>query len=206
MILINLLPHRAEQRRRRRVQFYSMAGVTGIAAAIVALFWFLFVDQLISNQRGRNSFLEEKIKVLESEIQDVASLRKQIDALKARQKAVEDLQVGRNMPVNILDELVRQTPEGVFLSSISQDAQWLNVVGKSLSNERVSEFLRNTNNSGWFNKPELISIDASSGGAGAKVSGRLLDFSVRIGVNRPEDKAVSEGGAASSPVMIAPKG
>ena len=206
MILINLLPHRAERRRGLRVLFYSLTGLTAGAAAVAALLWYLFVGQLVSHQQGRNRFLEEKIKVLEIEIRDVASLRNEIDVLKARQKAVEDLQIGRNTPVNILDELVRQTPEGIYLSSISQDAQSLSVVGKSLSNERVSELLRNTTNSGWFNKPELISIEASRSGAGPKSNTRLLDFSMKIGINRPQDKPAPDATSASDPKLAVSKG
>ena len=205
MILINLLPHRAERDRRRRALFYSMTGFAVVIAAALAFFWYLFVQQSISAQRGRNSFLEGQIKVLEAEIQDVASLRKEIDALKARQSAVENLQVGRNMPVNILDELVRQAPEGVYLTSISQESNSLSVVGKTLSNERISDFLRKTTNSGWFNKPELIAIEVSKGSSGLKDKVRLLDFAMKIGINSPQDKAAPPAGAASSPNVVVPK-
>jgi type IV pilus assembly protein PilN len=206
VLLINLLPHRAERRKRLRALFYSLTGLTACAAAAVALFWYMFMGQLVSHQQGRNGFLEEKIKVLEVEIQDVASLRNEIDVLKARQKAVEDLQVGRNTPVNILDELVRQTPEGIFLISIAQDAKSLSVVGKSLSNERVSEFLRNTTNSGWFNKPELIAIEASRSGLGPKSNTRVLDFSMKIGINRPQDNPAPVASSPSAPKSAVPKG
>jgi type IV pilus assembly protein PilN len=74
---------------------------------------------------------------------------------------VEDLQTDRNVPVHLLDELVRQTPEGVYLTSIRQNGQVVAVKGVAQTNERVSELLRNTlYNSAWLTKPELVEITA----------------------------------------------
>ena len=95
------------------------------------------------------------------QIKDIATLRAEIEALKARQKAVEDLQTDRNMPVHLLNELVKQTPEGVYLTAIKQNGQVVPVNGMAQTNERVSEFLRNTAyNSPWLEQPELVEIKA----------------------------------------------
>ena len=83
--------------------------------------------------------------------------------MRARQKAVEDLQIDRNVPVHVLNELVKQTPEGVYFTVVRQDGQTLNVTGVAQTNERVSEFLRNTaNNSQWLVKPELVEVKVSN--------------------------------------------
>ena len=114
MILINLLPHREARRQQRKKAFFAGLALAAIVGFAIVGGWYTIVVQLISNQDQRNSFLSGEIKRLDAQIADVAGLKAEIEALKARQKAVEDLQADRNMPVYLLNELVTQTPEGVF--------------------------------------------------------------------------------------------
>ncbi|MEO8278126.1 MAG: PilN domain-containing protein [Ideonella sp.] len=201
MILINLLPHREERRQRRKAAFFAGLALAAVVGAGVVALWFGVLQQLISTQQGRNGFLSAEIRKLEAQIKDIATLRAEIDALKARQAAVENLQLDRNVPVHILNELVRQTPEGVYFTSVRQDGQFLNVTGISQTNERMSEFLRNTgNNSAWLTKPELIEIKLAGQPAGSRSQPRLFDFSVRISVKRQQDQsAPGSAEAASAP-------
>lgn len=188
MILVNLLPHREERRKRRKAAFFAGLGVAAAAGLGIVALWFLVVQQLTSVQQDRNAFLTMEIKKLEAEIKDVASLRAEIDSLKARQKAVEDLQVDRNVPVHLLNELVRLTPEGIYFSSMKQQGDSVVVTGIAQTNERVSEFLRNTSNdSEWLVRPELVEIKAAAVQAAAARldQRRLFDFSVRLSVKRP---------------------
>lgn len=192
MILINLLPHREERRQRRKQTFYAGLGLSAAVGALIVALWFGVVQQLISNQQDRNSYLTAEIKKLEEQIKDIATLKAEIEALKARQKAVENLQADRNMPVHLLNELVKQTPEGVFLVSIRQTGQTVALTGIAQTNERVSEFLRNTAyNSEWVQKPELLEIKATT-----RDQKRLFDFSVRLTLKRPQDKEVQDKSAA----------
>ncbi|HSM21041.1 MAG TPA: fimbrial assembly protein, partial [Rubrivivax sp.] len=117
MILINLLPHREERRRQRKRAFFIGLGACAAAGAAVVGLWFSVLQQLTSTQEARNDFLKTEIAKLDVQIKDIATLRAEIEALKARQKAVEDLQTDRNVPVHLLDELVKQAPEGVYLTS-----------------------------------------------------------------------------------------
>ena len=112
MILINLLPHREERRRQRRQAFFVGLGLAAGFGALLAGLWFTALQQMTQVQQSRNNFLREEIGKLESQIKDIANLRAEIEGLKARQGAVEDLQLNRNIPVHLLDELVRLTPEG----------------------------------------------------------------------------------------------
>lgn len=202
MILINLLPHREEKRKRRKAAFFlglALAAAAGLAA--VGL-WYLVLQQMTENQMRRNDFLTTEIRKLEVQIKDIATLRAEIDALKARQKAVEDLQIDRNLPVHVLNELVKQTPEGVYFSSIKQDGQVLLLNGIAQTNERVSELLRNTsNNSEWLTKPELVEIKAAVLQTASREQKRLFDFSMRVTIKRPQD--VDAAAAAASAVVPA---
>ncbi|SHN39167.1 PilN domain-containing protein [Rhizobacter sp. OV335] len=204
MILINLLPHREEKRKRRKAAFFlglALAAAAGLAAVGM---WYLVLQQMTENQVHRNDFLTSEIRKLEAQIKDIASLRAEIDALKARQKAVEDLQIDRNLPVHVLNELVKQTPEGVYFSSIKQEGQVLQLNGIAQTNERVSELLRNTsNNSEWLTKPELVEIKAAVVQTASREQKRLFDFSMRVTIKRPQDVDAAAA-AASAPVPGAP--
>ena len=125
-------------------------------------------------------------------------MRAEIESLKARQRAVEDLQIDRNVPVHLLNELVKQTPEGIYITSVKQDNQNLNVSGIAQTQERISEFLRNTAySSEWLVRPELIESKAASVQAANREQKRLFDFSVRLTVKRPQDNVPAAAGAAS---------
>ncbi len=200
MILINLLPHRAEKRRRRKVAFFSGIAVAALVGLMVVGLWFAVVQQLTSGQQERNAFLGREIQTLEAQIRDIAGLKADIEALKARQKAVEDLQSDRNTPVHLLNELVKQTPEGIYFRSVKQEGQSLNISGVAQTNERVSEFLRNTNNnSEWLERPELIEIRASSAQTADRSQKRLFDFLIRVHIKRQQDATGASDAASAVP-------
>lgn len=192
MIMINLLPHREERRKRKKIAFYAGLGVAALAGLAIVGVWYLVVEQLVSGQQQRNAFLQGEITKLDLQIKDIASLKSEIASLKARQKAVEDLQIDRNVPVHVLNELVRQVPEGMYITSVKQDGQNLSVAGVAQTQERVSEFLRNTAyNSEWLVRPELVESKATTITGVNREQKRLFDFSVRLLVKRPQDSAAS---------------
>lgn len=199
MILINLLPHREARRQERKRAFFTALGLAGLVGVGIILLWFGVLQQLTSAQERRNSFLTAEIKKLEEDIKSVASLRAEIEQLKARQKAVEDLQTDRNVPVYLLDELVKQTPDGVFLTAVKQNGNIVTVNGQSQTNERVSELLRNTAyNSPWLERPELVEIKVAAPPKGEKNPRRLFDFSMRVSIKRPQAAADAASTAASA--------
>ncbi len=204
MILINLLPHREERRQQRKRAFFVGLGAAAAAGVVIAGIWMVVLQQMTEAQQARNTFLSAQIKQLESQIKDIAELRAEIESLKARQKAVEDLQTNRNIPVYLLDELVRYTPEGIYFTAIKQAGDQVTISGIAQTNERVSELLRNTQNqSQWLKRPELVEIKAvnlptaSTGAAANRDQRRLLDFSVRVFLVQPS--AQVPAGAPSAP-------
>ena len=205
MILINLLPHRQEKRQRRKVAFFAGLGVAAAAGIAVVGVWFVVLQQLTSVQQNRNQFLSAEIKRLESQIKDIATLKAEIEALKARQKAVEDLQTNRNVPVHLLNELVKQTPEGVYLTSIKQNERVVSVTGVAQTNERVSELLRNTAyKSEWLERPELVEIKAGTVQTANREQRRLFDFSMRLTLKQPPAEKSEGPGTATPPAAKAP--
>ncbi|MBP5991610.1 MAG: PilN domain-containing protein [Piscinibacter sp.] len=204
MILINLLPHREEKRQRRKIAFFAGLGAAAAAGLAIVGIWYLVVQQLTSAQQARNDFLNAEIKKLEVQIKDIATLRAEIESLKARQKAVEDLQIDRNVPVHLLNELVKQTPEGIYFKSIKQDGQSLMVSGIAQTQERISELLRNTNySSEWLEKPDLVESKSATAQTANKEQRQLFEFAMRLQVKRPQEAASMPGGAASGPAGAA---
>lgn len=197
MILINLLPHREERRKRRKVAFFAGLGVAAVAGLVIIGAWYLLVLQMTSHQQERNQFLQTEIAKLEVQIKDIATLKAEIEALKARQKAVENLQTDRNIPVHVLNDLVRQTPEGVYFTSVKQDQQTIVISGIAQTNERVSEMLRNlAYNAEWLTKPELVEIRAANVQTASREQKRLFDFSMRVGIKRPPEAKADDATAA----------
>jgi type IV pilus assembly protein PilN len=206
VILINLLPHREEKRKRKKIAFFAGLGVAAAIGLGIVGGWYLIVEQLKAAQQERNQFLAAEIAKLDREIKDIATLKAEIAALTARQKAVEDLQTDRNLPVHILNELVRQTPEGMYFTALKQNGELLNINGIAQTQERISEFLRNTAyNSEWFVTPELIESKATTVTGASREQKRLFDFSMRVTVKRPQAKAAADAGAApaSAPASAA---
>lgn len=188
MIRINLLPHREEKRKQRKNAFFMMLALFGIVGAVIVLVVGIAIANNISNQNQRNEFIKAENTKLDSQISEIAALKDEIAALKARQQAVEDLQGDRNQPVYLMDELVKQVPEGVYLKGFKQEGQRVDIQGYAQSNERVSELLRNLgNNSPWLERPELIDIHFVSVGQG-KSAKRVADFSINVAIKRPRDK------------------
>jgi type IV pilus assembly protein PilN len=212
VILINLLPHREARRQQRKNAFFAGIGMAVLVGGAVVGGWWTLVNAQINTQEDHNQFLSNEIKRLDAQIADVAALKEDIERLKARQKAVEDLQADRNMPVYLLNELVKQTPEGVYLTSVKQGGQQVAITGVAQTNERISEFLRNVaNNSPWLEKPILVEIKAQSMTvAGSRDQRRMYGFVMGVTLKRPPapgsaaSAASGVGAAASGAVAAAP--
>lgn len=188
MILINLLPHREAARKRRRENFYGLLGTWALIGGLMAGSAYLWYQGQIATQHAKNQILQVEVTKLEVQIKEISSLQSEIAALRARQQAVEDLQGDRNLPVHLLNELARQLPDGIYLTSMKQENQSVTLQGMAQSNERVSELLRNLgNNSPWLVKPELLEITAATVALDVRDQRRVANFTMRIGLRRPTD-------------------
>ena len=194
MILINLLPHREAARKRRREMFQATmvaAALVGLAIAGLVYWWF---QMMITNQQDKNNYLRGETQALERQIKEIATIEEEIAALQARQKAVEDLQSDRNLPVHLLNELVQQLPDGVYVTSLKQADQVVTMQGMAQSNERVSEMLRNlSNNTPWLAKPELVEIIATNLALSPKDQRRVASFNLRFRLVRSSEAQKSTG-------------
>ncbi|CAN7237608.1 MAG: PilN domain-containing protein [Acidovorax sp.] len=201
MILINLLPHREEARKRRKEAFQATMFASFLLGLVIAGAIYWWFQMMITDQQAKNNFLQREIKVLEEQIKEIASIEDEIAALRARQKAVEDLQSDRNLPVHLLTELVKQLPDGVYITAIGQTGQTITMQGMAQSNERVSELLRNLSaNTPWLDKPELSEITASTVSLSQRDQRRVSSFNLKFQLVRASEaqKTMAAASAASS--------
>ena len=204
MILINLLPHREAARKQKREFFFVTLAIAALVGGLVCGGIYSWYQAQISGQKEKNTLLKTEITKLEGQIKDIAGLQQEIAALRARQVAVEELQGNRNLPVYLLTELVKQLPDGVYITSMKQDNQVVIMTGVAQSNERVSELLRNlANNSAWLTRPELVEITASTVALSARDQRRVSNFSMRVSLKRASDQ-VKVAASATAPGAAKP--
>jgi type IV pilus assembly protein PilN len=188
MVRINLLPHREEKRKQKRAAFTALMALGALLGAAVVLIVGGWNASKISIQGERNGVIRAANIELDKKIGQIVTLKEEIEALEKRQQAVEDLQSDRNQPVYLLDELVRQTPEGVYLKAFRQEGQRVTVSGYAQSQERVAELLRNlSNNSAWLERPDLTEVRAATL-AQSKTGKKVVEFTLVLGIKRPRDK------------------
>jgi type IV pilus assembly protein PilN len=159
---INLLPHREERRKRSRQHFMTVSMGTAVVGAALAFLMYQYYERQISTQNDRNSFLASEIKKLDKDIAEINELRNQIQALLARKQIIETLQADRAQTVHLLEQMVRQMPEGVYLTSMKQIGQRVHVIGYAQSNARVSTLMRNFEASPWLAQPLLVEVKSAN--------------------------------------------
>lgn len=179
MIRVNLLPHRAEKRRARQLQFIILSAISLVLGAVIVGFVHVAIETQISYQDRRNAYLKQEIAVLDKQIEEIKKLREQTQALLARKTVVENLQSTRSDVVHLLDQLLRILPDGVYLRSVKQTGYRISMIGYAQSSARVSTLMRSIEDSPWLDTPTLIEVHATSvGGA------RLSEFSLNFNLTR----------------------
>lgn len=177
MIRINLLPHRAEKRRARQIQFAALSVISVVLGALLVGFVHATISSQISYQERRNAYLKQETAILDKQIEEIKKLREQTQSLLARKDAVEKLQSDRSNVVHLLDQMLRILPDGVYLKTLKQTGSKINVVGYAQSNARISTLMRAIEDSPWLDSPALVEIHASSVGS-ARVSEFTLTFNL----------------------------
>ena len=179
MIRVNLLPHRAEKRRARQIQFIAFGTISLLLGITIVGFVHAAISTQISYQERRNQYLKDETAVLDKQIDEIKKLREQTDALLARKTVVENLQTTRSDVVHLLDQMLRILPNGVYMKSLKQSGNKIYLVGAAQSNARVSTLMRAIEDSPWLESPSLVEIHAAGGAGGARESEFTLNFNLK---------------------------
>lgn len=186
---INLLPHREMRRKQQQTQFFIMLGVVLVAGAAIWGIVHTYLDGQLTNQNARNSYLDSEIVKLDKEIAEINKLKEQTAALLKRKQVVETLQSNRAEVVHLLDQLIRQLPDGMYLKSIKQTGTKVAISGYTQSQARVSTLMRNLEGSQYLQNANLVEIkSAVAGGA------RINEFTMNIDVVREVEPDAKKGG------------
>lgn len=205
MIKINLLPHREEKRKELKNRFYSLLLLAALIAAVLIIVVGVYFSTQISSQNERNAFIKKANEDLDAKIKEVANLKQEIDALKARQQAVEDLQGDRNQPVYMMNELIKLAPEGLYLTLIKQEGQRISIKGYAQSHGMVQVFFDSLSTSPWMSKPEIIQNKAVMQGVG-RDGKRVIEFDLNVGIRRPRELETEASKVdTAKPTTAAPK-
>ncbi len=181
MIRVNLLPHRAEKRRARQIQFIAFSVISLALAGFLVGVVELAIDTQISYQERRNTYLKQQTAILDKQIEEIKKLREQTQALLARKNVVEGLQSTRSDVVHLLDQMLRILPDGVYLKTLKQTGNKIALDGFTQSNARVSTLMRAIEDSPWLDTPTLIEIHATNTGGG-----RISEFSLKFNLTKPQ--------------------
>lgn len=193
MIRVNLLPHREEKRKRRQQQFGVLAGMAAVLGLLVAAGVWVFLDTQVSQQQANVNYMKGEISKLDKQIEEIRKIREETASLLAKKQVVEGLQSNRSEPVQLLDQLLRQLPEGVYLKQVKQSGPKVNVVGYAQSNARVSTLMRNLGASPYLENPELVEIKAVP--APGNPSNRVNEFNMNISIKRAQAEDSTRAGA-----------
>lgn len=188
MVRINLLPHRQIKRAERQRQFNLMLVATAIAAGALVFMGQGYIGSQIDSQLSRNSRLETANVQLDKEISEIKDLKNQINSVLERKQVVENLQTDRSQAVVVLDELARQLPEGIFLTSIKQKGKTITLQGIADTNARVATLVRNLGASAWMEAPRLIEIKAV---ADKTAKARQNNFTMTVNLKAPKADEVA---------------
>jgi type IV pilus assembly protein PilN len=181
MIRVNLLPHREIRRKQQQKQFFIALGVMVLVGAGV---WFVvhaYLEDRFDTQVSRNKYLQSEIEKLDKQIAEIQKLKDQTAALLARKRVVETLQGTRSEVVHLLDQLVRQLPDGVYLRNIKQTGTKVTITGLTQSQARVSTLMRNLEASPHLESPGLVEIKGTQQG-----NQRVNEFVMNINITRTQ--------------------
>lgn len=184
MAKINLLPWRQERRKQRQTEFVAALAASAIGAALMVFLIVQYHQGQIDGQQARNALLQQEIRQVDRQIQEIEALERTRDQLIARKEVIEELQASRSQMVHLFDELVRTIPDGVQLSSIRQSGRQLTLEGHAQSNARVSAYMRNIERSEWMSNPDLSIIQARSG-----QNALPFNFTLRVQMSTPGQNA-----------------
>jgi type IV pilus assembly protein PilN len=175
MAYLNLLPWREAQRKQQQARFVTMLSLTGVVTFVTVFGVSLIYGAKVEGQDSRNNYLQSEITILDQRIVEIKQLEEKKKNLQRRIELIAELQRSRNLGTQIMDEIAKVVPAGVYLSSLEKKGPSLLLVGKSESNNRLSNMLRSVESSELLTGPLLEFIEA-----GQDSSQLLSDFKMHV--------------------------
>ena len=189
---INLLPYREEIKQRKQQQFkILMLGAFAVGLGLAAA-TYLGIDSAISNQEGRNNFLQTEIDRLDRELGEIDKLQQEKEAFLAKKLKVEELQEKRYQAAYILDSLNALTPDNTYLTALeAESATSYKISGHAISDNKIAVMMRSLPSTGIFLQPELLSI---------KKVDNYQEFTLKSSINQVNTQAPAPSAQSSGEI------
>src|SRR6202046_5414790 len=130
---INLLPWREQERKVRRREFIIAALAAAFAGILFMAGGKLVYSSWIDAQNEKNNLLKKEIVKLDAQIADIQDLENRKQRLVARMEIIEKLQRKRPEIVHLFDEIVKTVPDGIYLTTLKQSGNKLEIHGVAQS-------------------------------------------------------------------------
>ena len=188
MAHINLLPWREEAEKAKQREFFTILTAIALGAFAVVFLVSQVYQMRIDGQNSRNQFIKNEIAILDARISQIKSLNEKKSELQKRTAVVEQLQRSRNVGTQVLDEIAKVVPTGIYLIKMEKQGSSLQLIGKSESNNHLANMIRKIESSDLFTDAVLESITAND--AQSKL---LSDFKMRVRIKGLTDVPNTQG-------------
>ena len=185
---INLLPWREERRQKRQRDFVVHLVLSALVAVGVAFGIHSYMQAQIEHQQERNAYLENVIKKLDRQIQEINELKKRKVELTARMQVIEKLQSSRPTIVHLMEAFVATLPDGVQLTSatVTNDEK-ISIQGKADAQARVAAYLRRLNSADYIGSASLVGSGILAQDASGDASAGQYVFSIEAKITPPKE-------------------
>lgn len=175
MAYINLLPWREEAQKAKQKEYFMILGAVATSAVAIALLVGQFYQMRVDGQNSKNQYLKNEIQLLDVKIAEIKGLNEKKSELENRISVVEQLQRSRNVGTQVLDEITKVVPNGIYLISLDKQGNMLELAGKSESNNHLANMIREIERSNLLADAQLSTISSKN------TNSRLLsDFKMRV--------------------------
>ncbi len=188
MAHINLLPWREEAEKAKQRQFFTAISLVALTSFALVFLVNQFYQMRIDGQNARNQYLKHEIQLLDARISQIKTLNEKKSELEKRTSVVEQLQRSRNVGTQVLDEIAKIVPTGIYLTKMEKQGNSLQLFGKSESNNHLANMIRKIDTSDLFTDAVLESIISND--TESKI---LSDFKMRIRIKGLIDTEQTQG-------------
>ena len=175
MAYINLLPWREDALKDQQKKFFSVLSLVALFSCAITLSVSFFYQAKIDGQKTKNNFLKNEVQLLDIRINEIQQLKLKKIALQKRISVVVQLQRSRNVGTQVLNEIARIIPNGIYITQLEKKGNSLFIQGKSQSNNHLANMMRAIGVSDLFVDATLESIITDE-----KARKLLSDFKMHI--------------------------
>ncbi len=158
---INLLPWREARAQRQKKQFGALLGIFVLVTVALGFFANWLVDRQITAQQQRNQRLVQEMTILDAQLGEIRLLKERRKELIDRMQLIEQLQMRRNVPVRLFNQLPSLVPNGLYLNTLAMQNNIIDVNGKTEAYGRVASMMRRIDGSGWLGQSKISTIFAA---------------------------------------------